>query len=178
MADKINEFGRNNVPVSVFLSSLKIKKKNNLNCWKCVVLLSALIALAGAIKKQVIIKTSEMIQILAETQGNLICTKATEKLTRKDYDKLLPLLINVLKQYEKIRWYFEMEDFKGWELKALWEDVKFDIQHANDFEKIAMVGEKKWQQWMTGMMKLFTKAEVKFFEFTERNIALEWIKSK
>ena len=39
-----------------------------------------------------------------------------------------------------------------------------------------MVGEKKWQEWMTDLMKPFTKAEIKFFELVERNTALEWIK--
>ncbi len=62
-----------------------------------------------------------MIQILEQTQGNIIATKATEKFTSKDYEKLLSILRNTLKEHEKIRWYFEMENFEGWELKAFWE---------------------------------------------------------
>lgn len=116
-----------------------------------------------------------MIQILEQTQGNLIATRATEKLTSKDYEKLLPLLKNALKQHQKIRWYFEMENFEGWELKAFWEDVKFDAEHANDFEKIAMVGDKKWEKWMSDLMKPFTTAEIKFFELSDRATALRWI---
>lgn len=50
-----------------------------------------------------------MLQILAETEDNLIATKANNKLTKMDYDKLLPLLFNKLNQYNKIRWYFEMK---------------------------------------------------------------------
>lgn len=119
-----------------------------------------------------------MLQILGQTEGNVIATKAIEKLTKSDYAVLLPVLINRLQTYKKIRWYFEMENFQGWELKAFWEDVKFDAQHANDFEKIAMVGEKKWQEWMTDLMKPFTEAEIKFFEMKERNTALEWIKKQ
>lgn len=55
--------------------------------------------------------------------------------------------------------------------------MRFDIQHANDFEKIAMVGEKNWQKWMTNLMKPFTNAEINFFEPGERAAALEWIKT-
>lgn len=119
-----------------------------------------------------------MLQILAETEDNIIATRANEKLTSTDYAKLLPLLHSKLKLYNKIRWYFEMEDFKGWELKAFWEDVKFDVKHANDFEKIAMVGETKWQEWMSEIMKPFTGAEIKFFELEQRGKALSWIKSR
>lgn len=84
-----------------------------------------------------------MIEILHETDGKLISTKAVDKLTQNDYDRLIPLLESKIKQHDNLNWYFEMQDFKGWEPKALWEDLKFDAKHANDFDKIAMVGEKK-----------------------------------
>ena len=118
-----------------------------------------------------------MIQILEQIQENIVATKASEKLTTKDYEKLLPLLKNALKKHDKIRWYFEMENFEGWELKAFWKDVKFDIKHASDFEKIAMVGDKQWEKWMTELMKPFTSAEIKFFELSEKEKGLTWIKN-
>ncbi|HET8839026.1 MAG TPA: STAS/SEC14 domain-containing protein [Flavobacteriaceae bacterium] len=117
-----------------------------------------------------------MIQILEQTQGNIIATKATGKLTQTDYDKLLPLLNDKLGKYPKIRWYFEMEDFEGWDPKAFWEDVKFDFKHAADFDKVAMVGEKKWEEWMADLMKPFTAAEVKYFDAVQREEAIKWIK--
>lgn len=117
-----------------------------------------------------------MLRILGQTQDNIIATKAIDKLTKSDYAMLLPVLVNRLQTYKKIRWYFEMENFTGWELEAFWQDVKFDIQHADDFEKIAMVGEKKWQERMTDLMKPFSEAEIKFFELEDRKIAFEWIK--
>ena len=117
-----------------------------------------------------------MLQILGQTEGNLIATRATENLTEADYDKLLPLLNNIVEKYKKIRWYFEMEGFEGWTPKAFWKDLKFDVQHANKFEKVAMVGDEKWENWMTDLMKPFTSAEVKFFDLEEKEIAKKWIK--
>ena len=118
-----------------------------------------------------------MIQILGQTSGNIIATKATEKLTEADYNKLIPILNNMLKQYSKFRWYFEMENFDGWELKAFWEDVKFDAKHASDFEKVAMVGENQWQEWMTDLMKPLTSAEVRYFDLSQKEEAVQWIKN-
>lgn len=114
---------------------------------------------------------------LDHTKNNVMATRASEKLTKTDYEKLLPILKDKIKQSGKVRWYFEMEDFQGWELKAFWEDVKFDVKHANDFEKIAMVGDKKWQEWMTDLMKPFTSAEIKYFDLDQRDDALMWIRS-
>ncbi|UJH91911.1 STAS/SEC14 domain-containing protein [Antarcticibacterium sp. 1MA-6-2] len=116
-----------------------------------------------------------MLQILEQTGGNIVATKATGNLTKADYDMLLPLLNNIVGKNQKIRWYFEMEGFEGWKLKAFWEDLKFDVQHVNDFEKVAMVGDKKWEEWMTDIMKPFTSAEIKFFEINHGTEAQIWI---
>ncbi|WP_339750792.1 STAS/SEC14 domain-containing protein [Algoriphagus yeomjeoni] len=117
-----------------------------------------------------------MLQILEQTENNIIATKASGKLTEVDYKKLLPLLKNALDKHSKIRWYFEMVDFEGWELKAFWEDVKFDAKHANDFDKVAMVGEKMWEEKMSDLMGFFSSAKVKYFDISDKEAALKWIK--
>ncbi len=111
------------------------------------------------------------------TLPNLISTVAVNKLDQADYEQLVPILKNKLNGKGKIRWYFAMEDFKGWTPGAAWEDFKFDIQHAGDFEKIAMVGEKEWQEWLTALMKPFTSAELRFFETKDEEEARRWIRS-
>lgn len=39
-----------------------------------------------------------------------------------------------------------------------------------------MVGEKKWQVWMTQLMKPFTSAEIKYFDIENEQAAKDWIK--
>lgn len=109
---------------------------------------------------------------------NTVFTISSGKLMKSDYEKLLPLVKDLISEYGRIRWYFEMRDFEGWSLDAFWKDVKFDLSHANDFEKVAMVGENKWQQVMTSLMKPFTKAEVRFFSLEEKEKAAKWIMSE
>ncbi len=116
-----------------------------------------------------------MLHIKAE--NNIIYTTSHQKLTEEDYQELIPKVEKMLEQYKTIRWYFEMQDFKGWEMKAFWEDVKFEFRHANDIEKLAVVGDTEWEKWMTTMMRPFTKAEVKYFDLKDKELALEWIKS-
>ncbi len=119
-----------------------------------------------------------MIKILDDTDGNLVATKATGKLNKSDYDIMLPILEEKERQYDKISWYFEMENFEGWDLNAAWRDLKFDFKHANQLEKIAMVGAKDWEEKLTQVMKPFTSANIRFFEPEEREEALRWIKRK
>ena len=116
-----------------------------------------------------------MLQILEFTKNNVIATKAQENLTEADIQKIHPLIHNIVYHGQKVRWYFEMQDFTGWDMKGLWADLKMDLSHANDYEKIAMVGEKKWQDWITRFMKPFTNADIRYFDLEEKQKAKEWI---
>src|SRR3546814_10930942 len=88
---------------------------------------------------------------------DLISTIATGKLDQSDYDTLVPVLENKLKERGMIRWNFEMEDFNGWTPGDSWEALKFDLKHAYDFIRMAMVGVKKWQERITAQQTQFTK---------------------
>src|SRR5690606_9146008 len=111
---------------------------------------------------------------LEESKKNIYIV-ATGKLTDDDYDQMLPLLKRKIEEYDKINWYFQMKDFKGWTPHAFWRDVKFDLQNANKLNRVAMVGEKKWHELMTDMMKPFTSAEIKYFDEADADKAREWI---
>ena len=118
-----------------------------------------------------------MVRIEREKNGNMIKTLVSDKLTKEDYDKILPALQQTVNEWDSVRWYFEMRDFSGWEPAAAFKDLKFDIEHATEMTKIAMVGTKKWEEWLTKAMKPFTSADVRFFDLQEREEALQWIKS-
>lgn len=117
-----------------------------------------------------------MIKIQQAPNSNIIYTTAINKLDQADYDRFLPVAETIIEKYGKIRWYFEMEDFDGWTLEALWSDAKFDVKHRNNFEKVAMVGRKNWMDWMTQLMKPFTSAEIRFFELEKQAEARKWIR--
>jgi len=116
-----------------------------------------------------------MLQILELTKNNLIATKATGNLTETDIEKIHPLVHAILDRGMKVRWYLEMDHFDGWDIQAFWEDLNMGTVHANDFERIAMVGEKKWQDWISLLMVPFTSAEIRYFDLADKEKAKGWI---
>jgi hypothetical protein len=68
-----------------------------------------------------------------------------------------------------------MSQFHGWEAKALWEEIKLDVKHLKDVERVAAAGEKNWQKWLTNFTKPFTSAEVRYFDLTDLAQARTWI---
>lgn len=118
-----------------------------------------------------------MLQVLDFTYSNVIATKAVGKLREEDMESVHSLIHRITDSGQKVRWYFEMEHFTGWDAEGLWEDLKVDPKHASDYERIAMVGDKKWQKWMTRLMKPFTAADIRYFDLSEREKARIWIRS-
>src|SRR5579862_3949167 len=92
-----------------------------------------------------------------------IGVRLSGRLTREDYEHLVPELEAIMKKTGKIRLLVEMHDFHGWDPAALWEDVKFDVKHFDDLERIGMIGEAKWEEWMATFCKPFTSAEIGYF---------------
>ncbi len=123
-----------------------------------------------------------MLQLLAFTQKNIIATKANDLLGINDYEKIHPLIHNIINTGKKVRWYFEMGDCLISNAAGFWEDGvievnygKMNFTHSEDIEKIALVGNKKWEKWMYSIMKPFSKASVMYFDLSDREKAMEWI---
>ena len=115
--------------------------------------------------------------ITLTAQENTVFTIASDQLENEDYDKIIPFLKGKIDEFGTINWYFEMTNFKGWTLSALWRDAKFDLKHKDHLAKIAMVGETKWEEAMTSLMKPFTDTQIQFFDLGDRESAKKWITS-
>ena len=79
---------------------------------------------------------------------------------------------------DNIRMLIELQDFKGWTAGALWEDTKFGVRHFTDIERMAIVGDKKWEKTMAAFIKPFTAATVRYFDVADREQAESWIREK
>lgn len=99
----------------------------------------------------------------------------TGKLTEQDYEQLGPQIEDLIRRHGKLRLLCDMHDFHGWTFGGLWEDVKFDIRHFDDVERLALVGETRWQEGMAAFCKPFTSAKIRYFERFELDEARKWL---
>jgi hypothetical protein len=68
-----------------------------------------------------------------------------------------------------------MHDFRGWSAGALWEDIKFDLRHFRDIERLPIVGEKAWERGMAAFCKPFTRAKVRYSERSAMDQERSWL---
>lgn len=117
-----------------------------------------------------------MYQLMNESSGNVIGIKVSEKLTEQDYQSLIPLLEKAISKYGKIRLLWHMDDFEGWNIDAMWQDLKFDTEHKDNIERLALIGDKQWQKWISQPTKIFFD-KAKYFEREQLEDAWIWVRA-
>lgn len=101
--------------------------------------------------------------------------KAIGKLTHADYEVITPMIDSALEGFKqpKIKALIDGTEMDGWELRAGWDDFKLGLKHGREFEKIAIYGNKGWQEMVAKMGAWFISGEVKYFESIDD--ALVWL---
>ena len=101
--------------------------------------------------------------------------KITGKLTHKDYETIIPMIDSALAEVKepKINTLVDITELDGWEMRAAWDDFKLGLKHGSEFEKIALVGNKKWQEAISKISNWFMSGEIKYFE--KRDEGLLWL---
>ncbi|HEV3142389.1 MAG TPA: STAS/SEC14 domain-containing protein [Gemmataceae bacterium] len=112
-----------------------------------------------------------------EANGKILTVNLSGKLTKEDYQHFVPEIERLMKQHGKVRMLVRMHDFHGWSAGAVWEDIKFDWKHFFDIERLALVGERRWEAGMAAFCRPFTKATVRYFDESEASKAEEWIRA-
>lgn len=116
-----------------------------------------------------------LLNVEGETDPRVIRATVTGQLHESDYHQLTPQIDRLLERHAGVRMLIQLSDFKGWSPGAAWEDAKLGVHHYSDFERLAVVGDKHWEEWMTRLARPFTLADVRFFEPFDIEKALTWI---
>ena len=117
------------------------------------------------------------IELIENFDEKLLSVKVSGKLSAEDYEMLEPSVEKLIEASGKIKILFIMHDFHGWDMGAVWEDIKFATKHCRDIEKVAMIGETTWEKWMAAICKPFTMSSIKHFDAGEEQAAREWLLS-
>jgi hypothetical protein len=71
--------------------------------------------------------------------------------------------------------YFDLRQMADFTLDVAWEEIKFSRQHANDFNRIAVVTDSQWVTWSAWLSQVFVNADVEVFPDADE--AKSWLES-
>jgi hypothetical protein len=105
-----------------------------------------------------------------------VTLKATGTLTHEDYLVITPMLEGALSQVDQpqVSLFLDATELDGWDLHAAWDDLKLGLNHKSEFERVAILGNKHWQEWATKVGSWFIAGEIKYFE--DQDDALKWLR--
>jgi hypothetical protein len=115
------------------------------------------------------------VKIDETSNSRVLEVQVSDKLSHEDYQEMVPMFERLIEQHGKISILFEMVDFHGWEGAALWDDIKFDLAHFSDINRLAMVGDKKWEKGMSLFCRPFTTAKIRYFDRQAIAEARAWV---
>ena len=118
-----------------------------------------------------------MIATIETGSPKVVGVKLSGKLHDEDYRRFVPMIESILTAEGKVRLFVQFEEFQGWDMHAAWDDFKFGLNHYADFERIAMVGDRRWEKWLASVCKPFTKAKMKYFDRSEFDAAWNWLRA-
>src|SRR5260370_21531654 len=116
-----------------------------------------------------------MIEQLQSDSANVMGVKMSGKLHDEDYKTFVPVIDAAAKDC-KVRLLAQFHDFHGWDLHALWDDIKFSTTHCTKIERIALVGDQTWEKWMAKVCKPFTMAKIQYFDAADVDAAWTWLR--
>lgn len=118
-----------------------------------------------------------MLKKLDQSSGNVLGYRVIGTITRDDYAVLKEEVDAVILQESSIRMLLDLEEFKGEEMKAWGADLKFGHDYRKKITRMAIVGDKKWQEWIAAIADPFYAQEAEFFTLDEREDAWEWLRT-
>lgn len=115
------------------------------------------------------------IALSEQENGKVLVVDLVGTLVKEDYKPLAMEFVRLAAKYGKLRVLLDMTRFEGWDMAALWQEIKFDAQHLDKMERLAVVGEKRWQHAIASAGKPFTPAEVRYFDSADAAQARQWV---
>ncbi|WP_338876747.1 STAS/SEC14 domain-containing protein [Spirosoma sp. SC4-14] len=118
-----------------------------------------------------------MIKALDLNDDRILGYRIEGKITAAELKPLFARVEEKKREHKKMRVYAEYVRMNGLSLGAIWEDIKFDITHFTDFEKVAVVTDTDWVGITGKAAGLIPGLEVRLFSCSEQEQAHEWIKA-
>lgn len=118
-----------------------------------------------------------MIEPLPTGSPKIVGFKLSGRLHDEEYRALMPDLEASLATEGKLRVFLQCEDFHGTDMGAVWQDIQFATKHYSGFERIAVVGDGRWEAWLVRFCRPLTRATVRHYKTLDIAHAWAWLRA-
>ncbi|NBC85153.1 MAG: STAS/SEC14 domain-containing protein [Bacteroidetes bacterium] len=115
----------------------------------------------------------EIIDVPGENVAGVILG---DTLTEDDFNTVYPHVKDQVERHNTVRLLFELDGVDGWEPEEVWEDFMFDVRHARDVDRIAVLtDDEPWEPLMSRFDLAFPSAHLEVYATGDRDDAVAWL---
>jgi stage II sporulation SpoAA-like protein len=113
---------------------------------------------------------------ITSNTGGIVTAKIAGKLSHSELVALQKSIVDIISRQGNVRFLVIAEGFQGWEKHGDWEDLSFQMENDPHIEKMAIVGEKKWEDLaLVFVAKGFRKFPIEYFQPADLAKARSWL---
>ena len=116
---------------------------------------------------------------IVSTSGVTLTVKFSGRVTFQEFTSTQEAIGDFIRRHDKpgkVRILALLQDFRGWAQDGDWGDTTWLDAHDPFIERIAIVGEKRWEVAILGFtLKGLRKAAIEYFETRALSDALAWL---
>ncbi len=113
--------------------------------------------------------------IVIEEHGNILKVHVYAEFTLNDFQEFEDAVTSELREYDHVNVLFDLTNMERFSMDMALEELKFNKQHARDYERIAVVTSNGWHAWVGWLAGAFVAADVRQFEDMES--ASAWLET-
>ncbi len=117
-----------------------------------------------------------MIERFPMGPANILAYEFREELTKDDVERFHDELRRAIDEYGSVKLYTDVHKMESVTPRAMIEDLKLTPEYVSDIDRYAVVGDQRWQEWVTELGDLVTKGEVRYFRPEEALRARRWLR--
>ncbi len=102
--------------------------------------------------------------ISVNVNNNVISMTVMGQFTLDDYKEFEEAVLYGIKFQGVVNLLIDLRDMLSFSLDVAWEEIRFSRQHANDFDRVAVLTSNEWIAWSTWINRLFVNADIQLFD--------------
>jgi hypothetical protein len=113
--------------------------------------------------------------ISVEPKANILRILVHDWIDKKAYEHIVPYIDSAIDEYDTVRLLFDLTEYVGRDSGAMFEDAEPSLPHWAAVERVAIIGDKRFEPRAPAFCEPFTSATIKYFYSHQGKAAEEWI---
>jgi len=112
--------------------------------------------------------------IAINVKDNIVGMSVLGRFTIEDYKEFEEAVLYGIKFQGVVNLLIDLRDMLSFSVDVAWEEIKFSREHANDFDRVAILTSNEWIAWSAWVNRLFVDADIQLFDDVKQ--AEAWLK--